>query len=193
MARTCCGLVGVDQQAWPAGVHVVAEQRRAAGPLPLAPCGRDLVPGPLADDLPLELGEGQQHVQHQPAHAEWVVLNCWVTETKETPCWSNICIMRAKSSRERDRRSTLYTTTQSTLPASMSASRRAQGRPFDVAAGEPAVVVAVGQGRPPQRQPRRRPLPTGPKSSSNRGLFPWQVSRDVDFGCGDVGQSGGAG
>ena len=43
---------------------------------------------------------------------------------------------------------------------------------------------AAGTAAAPQRHPRRRPLPTG--------LFPWQVSRDVDFGCGDVGQSGGA-
>jgi len=36
-----------------------------------------------------------------------LVLNCWVTETKETRCFSNASIIRAKSSSERLRRSTL--------------------------------------------------------------------------------------
>ena len=38
---------------------------------------------------------------------ELVVLNCWVTETKLTPCWSSTSMIRAKSSSERVRRSTL--------------------------------------------------------------------------------------
>ena len=38
---------------------------------------------------------------------EWVVLNCCVTETKDTPCLSNVCIRRAKSIRDLDKRSTL--------------------------------------------------------------------------------------
>jgi hypothetical protein len=38
---------------------------------------------------------------------EVAVLNCWVTETKETRCLSKVSIMRAKSSSERLRRSTL--------------------------------------------------------------------------------------
>ena len=38
---------------------------------------------------------------------EVVVLNCWVTETKETSCWSNNSTSLAKSASERVRRSTL--------------------------------------------------------------------------------------
>ena len=38
---------------------------------------------------------------------EVVVLNCWVTETKETPHLSNSSTIRAKSASERVRRSTL--------------------------------------------------------------------------------------
>jgi hypothetical protein len=38
---------------------------------------------------------------------EVVVLNCWVTETNETPCASNSSISLAKSASERVRRSTL--------------------------------------------------------------------------------------
>jgi len=57
------------------------------------------------------------------------VLNCWVTETNATLWRSNTSMILAKSSSERLRRSTLYTTTQSILPASMSAiSRYRAGR-----------------------------------------------------------------
>src|SRR5439155_20592809 len=45
------------------------QQRPAPGPLALAPGGGDLVAGALGDDLALELGEGQQDVEDQPAHA----------------------------------------------------------------------------------------------------------------------------
>src|ERR1700751_5186343 len=41
---------------------------------------------------------------------EVVVLNCWVTDTKDTPCSSNSSTSLAKSANERVRRSTLYTT-----------------------------------------------------------------------------------
>ena len=55
---------------------------------------------------------------------EVAVLNCCVTETKETLFASNRAMTRAKSMRLRLSRSTLYTTTQSTRPASTSASSR---------------------------------------------------------------------
>ena len=55
---------------------------------------------------------------------EVAVLNCRVTDTKETCLTSNAAISWVKSSRLRLSRSTLYTTTQSTRPASTSASRR---------------------------------------------------------------------
>ncbi len=38
---------------------------------------------------------------------ELVVLNCWVTETNDTPLRSNASMIRAKSISERLRRSTL--------------------------------------------------------------------------------------
>ena len=53
-----------------------------------------------------------------------VVLNCWVTDTKVAPHRSSTSMIRAKSSRDRVSRSTLYTTTQFTVPDSMSASNR---------------------------------------------------------------------
>ena len=51
-----------------------------------------------------------------------LVLNCCVTATKLTLCCSKMLSMRVKSSNERLRRSTLYTTTQSSSPASTACS-----------------------------------------------------------------------
>src|SRR5262249_8466333 len=47
----------------------VAERDRSADPQTLALGGRDLVADPFADDLPLELGKRQQHVESEPTHA----------------------------------------------------------------------------------------------------------------------------
>ena len=47
----------------------VTQRHRSADPDALALGGGDLVPHPLADDLALELGEGQQHIEGEPAHA----------------------------------------------------------------------------------------------------------------------------
>ncbi len=54
-----------DEQAV---LHVVTERQRPAHPHALGLAGSDLVANALAGDLALELGEGQQHVQHQPPH-----------------------------------------------------------------------------------------------------------------------------
>ena len=61
------GLGLVDDEL--AVAHVVAERHGAAHPHALALGGGDLVADALAGDLALELGEGEQHVQRQPAHA----------------------------------------------------------------------------------------------------------------------------
>ena len=47
----------------------VAQRNHAAHPHPLLLRGGDLVPDPLAGDLPFELGEGQEHVEGQTSHA----------------------------------------------------------------------------------------------------------------------------
>ena len=57
-----------------------------------------------------------------------LVLNCCVTATKLTLCFSNTLSMRVKSSSERLSRSTLYTTTQSSSPASTAAESVNAGR-----------------------------------------------------------------
>src|SRR6266849_4979005 len=74
----------------------VAERNRAPDPDALALGGRDLVAHPFPDHLPFELGEGEQHIEGEPAHAV-VVLNDWVTDTKDTACWSNSSTSLAKS------------------------------------------------------------------------------------------------
>lgn len=50
-------------------LDVMAERRIAAHPPALALGGRDLVPDPFGGDLPLELGEGEHDMEHQPSHA----------------------------------------------------------------------------------------------------------------------------
>ena len=63
-------LVRVHQQRPPAlGRQVVAEGQGAAHPHAARLGGGDLVADALAGDLALELREGEQHVQRQPAHA----------------------------------------------------------------------------------------------------------------------------
>ena len=52
----------------PSVVDVIAERRDSAHPQPLALAGGDLVADALAGHLALELGEGQQDVEHQPPH-----------------------------------------------------------------------------------------------------------------------------
>ena len=46
----------------------VAKRYHAADPQPPALGGADLVADPLAGDLALELGKGQQHIEGEPAH-----------------------------------------------------------------------------------------------------------------------------
>ena len=86
--------------------RLVAKRHSAPHPHALGLGGRNLVADALARHLALELGEGQEHVQCQAAHAV-VVLKAWVTLTKLTRRRSKISIMRAKSANDRVRRSIL--------------------------------------------------------------------------------------
>jgi hypothetical protein len=61
-----CGLFGIDDQL--AVREVVSERNTAPHPHPLLLRGGKLVANPLARYLPLKLGEGEQHVQREPAH-----------------------------------------------------------------------------------------------------------------------------
>jgi hypothetical protein len=70
-------------------LEVVAQHRPPAAPLPIPAGRRDLVPGPLADDLPLELDEGEDTLSTSRPML-LAVLNCWVTLTKATPRSSKV-------------------------------------------------------------------------------------------------------
>jgi len=85
---------------------VIAQRHHAADPQPLAFGGGDLVPDALGRDLALKLGKRNSTFRvNRPI--EVVVLNCWVTETKDTLCLSKSSTSFAKSANERVRRSTL--------------------------------------------------------------------------------------
>src|SRR5881227_1074057 len=79
---------------------------------------------------------------------ELVVLNCCVTETNDIPCASKSSTSRAKSASERVSRSTLYTTTISMRPARISVSKALRRGSLEIAAREPAIVIA-GSGQQP--------------------------------------------
>ena len=86
--------------------RVVAKRGHATDPETLTLGGSDLVPDTLIADLRYELGKRQQDIEvNRPIDV--VVLNCWVTDTKDTVCWSNSSTSLAKSANERVRRSTL--------------------------------------------------------------------------------------
>src|SRR5215831_4911754 len=61
------GFILIDDQL--AIFDVVSERRHTTHPHTLLLGGRDLVAHALADDLALELGKGEQHVQRQSSHA----------------------------------------------------------------------------------------------------------------------------
>src|SRR5580692_9133147 len=104
MARTVSASSGTPYELL--ADAAVAERHRAADPDALALGGRDLVAHPFADHLPFELGEGEQHVEGQPAHAARRVERLR-HDTKDTPCRSNNSTSLAKSASDRVSRSTL--------------------------------------------------------------------------------------
>src|ERR1700736_5980247 len=61
------GLGVIDNEL--AVFHVITQWRHAAHPHALFLGGGNLVADAFAGDLPLELGEGQKHIQGQPSHA----------------------------------------------------------------------------------------------------------------------------
>ena len=62
----CLGLFGIDHQG--AVFGVVAEWHVPTHPQAFLLGGGNLVANALSRDFPLELGEGQQHIQGQPSH-----------------------------------------------------------------------------------------------------------------------------
>ena len=72
-----------------------------------------------------------------------------VTETNATPASSSRAMMRAKSSNERERRSTRWTMTMSIAPASMAARRPWKPGRFVLAPVKPPSSKASGSARQP--------------------------------------------
>jgi hypothetical protein len=95
------GLGFIDGEG--AVLSVIADGYPASHPHSLLLGCCDLVADPLPRDFALELRKGQK--DRRPIDV--VVLNCWVTETNETPAASKISTIFAKSANDRVSRSTL--------------------------------------------------------------------------------------
>jgi hypothetical protein len=67
--------------------YSIAEGNGVADPNPFAFRSGDLVSDPLADDFPFELGEGEQDIEGEPAHARGRVEGLRDRDG-ETPCSS---------------------------------------------------------------------------------------------------------
>src|SRR5215831_1455685 len=75
-----------------------------------------------------------------------VVLNCWVTDTKDTLCWSNSSTSLAKSANERVRRSTFVDDDHVDLAGAHVVEKPPQGRPVGVAARNTPVLFWLAAG-----------------------------------------------
>jgi hypothetical protein len=83
----------------PYSIGILAEGNRVADPNPFAFRSGDLVSDPLADDFPFELGEGEQDIEGEPAHARGRVEGLRDRDG-ETPCSSKSSTSFAKSARD---------------------------------------------------------------------------------------------
>ena len=141
------GFLRVDRQPLAARVHVVAQHRTAARPLALATRGRDLVARPLGDDLPLELGEGQQHVEDQPAHRRGGVE--LLRDRNERDFMLLEGLHHAGEVEQRAAQAIDLIDDDAIDLAGFDVGHQTlESGPVHVAAGEAAVVVAVGQAGP---------------------------------------------
>ncbi len=148
-AADMIGLVRVDDQPRPARIapDVVPEHRRAAGPLASAAGRGNLVARALADDLALELGERQQDIQRQPAHR---VRRVEVLRDRDER--DIVLLERLHHPGEIHERPTeavdLVDHHAVDLAGPDVGHQALERRTIHVAAGEPAVVVAVRQAHP---------------------------------------------
>src|ERR1035437_3828830 len=86
--------------------HLITEGQGTTDPEALTLGGSDLVPNPLGVTSRSNWAKDSSTLSvSRPI--EVVVLNCWVTETKDTPWASNSSTSLAKSANDRVRRSTL--------------------------------------------------------------------------------------
>ena len=140
-------LFRVYHEAAALGGDVVAERRHAADPLALLARGRQLVARPLGDDLPLELREGQQDVQGEPAHARGrVELLCHGHEADAVL----LEVVHDPGEVEERARQPIHLVDDDAVdpPGGDVRHEALERRALGVAAGETAVVVPVGQRGP---------------------------------------------
>ncbi len=115
--------------------------------LALAPGGGDLVTGALGDDLALELGEGEKHIQDQPAHRGGGVELLGNGDKGHPVLLEDFDDAGKVQQRAAE---AVHLVDHDTIdPAGCDIVQEAlEGRPLHVAAREAAVVIAVGQASP---------------------------------------------
>ena len=122
----------------------VAHRHEAAHPHAALAGGGDLVADALADHLALELGEGQQHVQRQPAHAGRGVEG--LRDADEGDAVPVEHLDQPGEIHQRAAQPVDLVDDHDVDAAGLDVGEEAlQGGPFERAAGEPAIVVLVGQ------------------------------------------------
>ena len=140
-------LLRVDDQPAPFRGHVVAQGRLAPHPLALATGRRHLVLDAFGDDLPLELGKGEQDVHGEPPHGAGRVELLGDRDEAHL-----VAVEELHDTGEVQQRpaETIHLVDHHAVdPAGLDVGAQAlKSRPVHVAAGEAAIVVVVGQAAP---------------------------------------------
>ena len=131
-------------------LHDVAERHAAAHPHALLPGRPDLVAHPLGDDLPLELGEGEQDVERQPPHGRRGVEALGDRDEGDARTVEHLDELREVHQRPRQPVDLVdhHDVNQPLLDVG---EELLQTGPLQRAAGEAAVVVGVADQRPSLR------------------------------------------
>ena len=81
-------------------LYPMPKQQHPADPHPFAFQGGNLIADALTNDLALELSKRQKDIEGQRP-MKMVVLNCWITETKEALIRSRVSTILARSASDR--------------------------------------------------------------------------------------------
>ena len=142
------GLVLVDNQLEVVRVDIVAEQRMASSPFPFAAGGSNLIAGTLRNDLTLELSEGQQHVQDQPAHGSGRVKQLCYGDKGDVVLLEGL--HHAGKVKQRTGQAIYLVDYYTIYLTGLNVQQQAfQGRPLHIAAGEAAIIIMFRQAYPP--------------------------------------------
>ena len=126
---------------------LIAQGHGTADPDALALGGCDLVPHPLADHLALELGEGQQHVEGEPTHAGGGVEGLRHRDERHLMGIEALDQLGEVGERAGE---TIDLVDDDDLHPALShfGQKLLQGRTIERGAGEPAIVIVLGQQAP---------------------------------------------